>query len=289
MAALQDQLAGDLRAWRDRLCREETRLHLPPTAGRFVPTPGEPFHNHPEVFLQLGGSTRFDFPGGRLTLHAGEACLMPAGVPHGEIAVDAGSPFQTLVLVFAGTSLGCIYAKAGEKRIPVIQDMASFAPVNPAHVGTLSNLCEHFAEEPETMSRAQPIVGALLGLALHALDHPIRRSSKRLSPLILRCQDLLHQRFTNARCNVASLAQELGCTPNYLSARFRREAGRTLTRTLNRRRMEYARELLGAGRLSVQDVALASGFAHPAYFIAQFRRAFRQTPGEYRRRNLGKI
>jgi AraC-like DNA-binding protein len=44
---------------------------------------------------------------------------------------------------------------------------------------------------------------------------------------------------------VGSLARELGVTPNYLSALFAKEVGRTLTQDLRRVRLEHAQRLRG--------------------------------------------
>ena len=279
---MEDRLRADQARWRERLLRGEIVLHVAPSEVRFQPTPGMLFHHHPEIFLQLGGRTEFTFPQRRLTLKTGEICVVPSGVPHGEIARDGAAPFRTLVIIYPRATLGCIYARAGEKRIPVIAEVRTFQPIDLEPVDGLVRHCQFFAERAGQMPAARHILGALLGITAQALDHPLPRPAHEgWSALVLRGHDLVEQRFTSPHCNVARLAEELGCTPNYLSAKFHRETGETLTHFLSQRRLEHARHLLRTTSLNVKAVAQASGYEHPSYFIARFKQACGRTPRDW--------
>lgn len=78
------------------------------------------------------------------------------------------------------------------------------------------------------------------------------------------------------------LAEALQCGPDYLNRLCRRAWGHTVTEEINRVRLARACRLLLEGKLCVKEVAYESGFNDPAYFRRRFRRAFGQTPGEYR-------
>jgi LacI family transcriptional regulator len=67
-----------------------------------------------------------------------------------------------------------------------------------------------------------------------------------------------------------------------LKRRFKAVTGRTLLAEIQRVRLERAKELLGAGHLSLRQVALKSGFCSVQYLSTVFRQGCGQTPREYR-------
>ncbi len=81
---------------------------------------------------------------------------------------------------------------------------------------------------------------------------------------------------------VRDLARRVGVTPNYLSALYRWEAGKTITRVLLERRIELAKELLQKTNLRIRQVARAVGFQSPYYFSRRFRQYQSMSPKAYR-------
>ena len=55
-----------------------------------------------------------------------------------------------------------------------------------------------------------------------------------------------------------------------------------------KKRLDYAEKLLLSTDLPVKAIALNSGFDSPLYFSKCFQRAYRQSPGKYRKNCLGK-
>ena len=78
-------------------------------------------------------------------------------------------------------------------------------------------------------------------------------------------------------------AHQLGISENYLSRLCTQRGGGSFIDILTDIRMQRAAALLRAVDLSIADVARTSGFADAGYFIRRFRRAYGQTPGQYRR------
>lgn len=83
--------------------------------------------------------------------------------------------------------------------------------------------------------------------------------------------------------NLHTLASALDCNASYLSARFKRETGQTLTEFILQERMRLAGHLLLSSRLQIQTVAQYCGFLDVNYFSRMFRQAIGCTPSEYRR------
>lgn len=82
--------------------------------------------------------------------------------------------------------------------------------------------------------------------------------------------------------SLAALAEERNVSPAYLSARFKKETGTTLTAFVNDRRVEAAKQLLRNTALQIQTVAQHCGILDLHYFCRIFKAATGQTPTEYR-------
>jgi two-component system response regulator YesN len=67
-----------------------------------------------------------------------------------------------------------------------------------------------------------------------------------------------------------------------LSTLFKTETGATAMQYLKALRMEKARELLDTTYLSVKEVAVQVGLNDTSHFVRDFKKAFGQTPTQYR-------
>ncbi len=110
---------------------------------------------------------------------------------------------------------------------------------------------------------------------LPARTHTAEYYASKLDNIIERnfCQKL----------HLEDLASELGVSPNYLSAVYRRQRGQRFSDSLLSKRMEYTRQLLLRGNLSLQDIAEAVGFSSESYLRRQFLRYYGITPTEFLR------
>jgi AraC family transcriptional regulator len=75
----------------------------------------------------------------------------------------------------------------------------------------------------------------------------------------------------------------LGLQPGSLARLFHRRTGTTVSAALAARRLRTAQDLLLRPELSVQEVALASGFVRVDSFNRVFRSATGQSPSRWRR------
>jgi AraC-like DNA-binding protein len=81
---------------------------------------------------------------------------------------------------------------------------------------------------------------------------------------------------------VQHIAEQLGCSPDYLSHLFHTETKERLTHYIQRIRIEGAILALESTTLTISEIAYASGFADPAYFTRVFKQHKSVTPQEYR-------
>ena len=82
----------------------------------------------------------------------------------------------------------------------------------------------------------------------------------------------------------AKLSEAFYLSPNYLSRLFRKETGTGLSEYIQNARMQMARRLLLQNKLSINQIAIETGYPSFAHFSKQFKKFFGMTPGEYRKR-----
>ncbi len=115
---------------------------------------------------------------------------------------------------------------------------------------------------------------------LCAYVYELRRSGKRR--IIGDVLTILQHRYADENLSLNTLADQLGVTPNYLSALFRREMGQTFSTYLENFRIERAKELLRDVRHKVYEVASAVGYGDARHFGKVFKAHTGRTPLEFR-------
>ncbi|WP_405152567.1 helix-turn-helix domain-containing protein [Paenibacillus sp. FSL K6-0108] len=80
------------------------------------------------------------------------------------------------------------------------------------------------------------------------------------------------------------LAAELHLTQSYVSRRFRKETGSTLSEYLTAKRIKVAAHLLESTSYTVESIAHQIGFQNVSHFISSFKKTYLITPLKYRLR-----
>lgn len=114
-------------------------------------------------------------------------------------------------------------------------------------------------------------------------------ASKRSDPDASREFEALMARLkscANRLPRVQQLAEELGCSPRYLDALFRRQTGKPAATYLNELRHELACDWLSNTGLKISLIAVRLGYQHPGDFTRAFRTRAGCTPRAYRQSRL---
>ena len=104
------------------------------------------------------------------------------------------------------------------------------------------------------------------------------------SPLIQRSIQYIQSHLTD-QLSVFHLAQVMNVTREYLSARFKKETGTTLTDYINRQRIHLSKYYLRENKLSVTQISLLCGYSDSNYFGRVFKKQEGLTPKEYMLQN----
>ena len=272
-----------LKASRDACWQITPAIHVAPQDVVYEHQEQMHFHAHPEIFIQLQGCNHFRYPTAAFDLEAGGIAIVPAGVPHGETfdPGDDDGEFLSIVIMPNHAHTGILSAHTqtyGAKQ--TVHYMGYPALPMKSFLGVLQQCIQ--LHKTDALS-SQHLLAALFTMILRVMKKPYREDHHKYSEKIRSCRHLIYERFVEANCTVQALAKELGCTPNYLSARFKKECGESMSHFLNMTRLNHASDLLLNTDLSIQHIAWSCGFNAPSYFIARFQEAYGETPGSFKR------
>ena len=267
------------------------------------------YHSAPELFLQCSGWTAFQLPRGSVRLGAGQALLLPPHLQHAEVVGgDASGPFCNLVFYAEGAGFSAHLAHEVRPGVPAIrhlesrstteagqlcawlksaaQTITSAGPVAPVATAVLATpqdaTCDAAFDALDDW-RARGLLVATLSHALQILQSSVTEP-QQLPPIVARVRVLVKNQLGDADLSVRGLAQQSGCTADYLSALFHRTTGEHLSVHITRLRNERAIQLLAHSELSIKEIAWACGYNASGYFIQQFRRGYGVTPRAWRAR-----
>ncbi|HLP03341.1 MAG TPA: helix-turn-helix domain-containing protein [Opitutaceae bacterium] len=244
------------------------------------------YHYRPEVFLQLHGTTEFQFPRETFELGPDEICVIPAGVPHGEkVRAEATQPFRNLVAGFYNNTISLHFAFEARPQHPDIAEIEFFDAPNLDVFLTLTNNLAH-AQAMQTPARAAVRKGLLLAL-LGLFRNIVETGGDRLNTdigKVFQAKCIVREQFANPELGVQQIAAALGCSRDYLSHLFHAETKERLTHYIQRIRIDGATLALETTVLNISEIAYASGFSDPAYFGRVFKQHKGVTPQEFRAR-----
>jgi AraC-like DNA-binding protein len=104
---------------------------------------------------------------------------------------------------------------------------------------------------------------------------------ERRHPAVTRAMEYISQHYRE-RIGLSGVADVVRLSPSYLSARFSRETGMTLTQFIHRTRVERAKRLLRDTDKSVSEIAFDVGFQNVTHFNYVFRKVEGGSPSRYR-------
>lgn len=293
-AALMRELVAGFAA-RAAAPGEALALHCPPAGTAFAhrggSDPAPPgagcFHLGSELFLQVSGVTEFRLPGGTLTLHPGQALLVPPKLLHDEhVSAPPGEAFCNVVLYAEGDALSCHLAHEVQPGRPGIRHLESRrhpqAPQVHQWLADAARIAEGDRSQPWVELQVRALAAAAMAGVLRAIDDPDGGTEPDEPALVARVRALVHNRLADHHLSVRQLAGLSGCTADYLSHVFSRATGEHLVAYITRLRMARARQLLRDESLAGKEVAWACGFATQSYFIRSFREHHGTTPSAWR-------
>lgn len=263
--------------------RNASAFRVPQTRHLYERHPGMAYHFKPELFIQRQGATDFSFPDRNFRLDAGEICIMPKGVPHGEVARSEGRTFENVVVCYYNETVAIHVAHADAGGRPFVDDIYFYTtPFFQDLVEYLNRICElRFTRTPACDTAIKGLMLAELAL-LQAIVEGSAAGRFSETERVFRCQWLIRNNIADCDLSVERLSGELHCSPNHLSKLFHEQTGERIVEYITRVRVGNALDALRHTSLSVKEIAAASGFNDPNYFARVFRKSTGRSPVEFR-------
>jgi AraC-like DNA-binding protein len=264
-------------------------------------TRGGTWHERLELFLPLDGPARFRMGDQDIELRRGDLLVVDNLKLH-HVVDFTGFDTRVVVISFLPEfvySLGSpshdyafllpFYSKL-ERRPHVLRQ--ADAAATGAHQA-LARLLDCYFAGPKRAFYQAGCKAYLLELLFHLAGQ--FRSSEVLKWEFMRQQERslrLKKVFDQIsaqpaeKLSVASAARLAGMNTAQFMKTFKQVAGMTLIAYLNHVRLANAARLLRETSRSIAEIASETGFSDQSYFDKRFKRAFGQTPKEFRAANL---
>lgn len=266
--------------------RNRLPLRVPHEVRPVLNRRGMHYHYRPEIFIGVRGWTDFTFPKESFRVGPDEICVIPAGVPHGEtVSAPAGESFRNLVAGFYNNTISVHLAHEARPGKPDIEVIEFFDAPNLEVFLTLANAIAstHSMQGPARDSVLHGLLLALLGLLRNIVETGSGQLNSDIGK-VFQAKCLVREQFANPDLSVQHVAEVLGCSADYLSHLFHTETKERLTHYIQRIRIDGAILALETTKLTISEIAYASGFADPAYFARVFKQHKGMTPQEFRTR-----
>ncbi|KQY08725.1 AraC family transcriptional regulator [Massilia sp. Root133] len=254
-------------------------LTSPVPSGRF----DSPVDERHVLCLHLGGPVPVSYRAGKaerqgMRLH-GQFCVVPGG---SSTRWTLSRPATSLLLRLAPAHLRATADDMG--RGARAFDLAPAIHVRDPQIeriGWMMQAEDHDAH-PGGRLFADSLASAL-AVRLVALQSPSRIAPARALPAwrLRHVIDYIDAHL-DQDLTLAELAAVAGFSPSHFKALFRQATGTPVHRFVLERRVERARLHLLEGRLSVTEVALETGFAHPSHMARWMRRLLGLSPSQVR-------
>jgi AraC family transcriptional regulator len=239
------------------------RLHLPPHA-----------HEQATLNVVLDGEYGETVERGAFQSH-GPATLIakPAGTVHGNQLVSA--PVECLVI-----EVGADTVEILRQSVPLFSQVVVQRSAQVARYG--GRLRAELARRDDVTPLA--VEGLVCELLAELARAPQPRPDARNRWLTC-ARDLMHDE--PGPQSLSDLARRLGLHPIYVARAFRARFGCAVGDYARCLRVERARRLLHHTPLGLSEVAVRAGYSDQSHMTRDFRRAFDQSPGAYRRLTRG--
>lgn len=287
---LRDFLISRLTAVADSVAKSNSpALHVASTVARYRPVAPHQIHRKPELFMQVCGTTHFQIPGGNFSLRPGRILLVPDGVAHLETVEREGGDYSNLVFMFPDWGVRGHAAIAGPNDRPQIGISYPCKTPHSARLVTLldcitvGNSSELDIGTAGINALFHGFLTTLLAIITSADGEGYEGDSSRIN----RCLQIIGSDLHKPGLSVKTLADELNCTADYLSALFKEETGENLRHYINRLRVEHAKNLLMKTQMTASEIAYAVGYRTQSYFSRVFRKYTSLSPGEFRSGHSG--
>ena len=248
-----------------------------------VASQGYMIHAHPfyELYYFIRGEVDYLLSGVERTLRPGAMLLILPNEFHG-VRVNSAAPYERWTLHFDPGMLG---KERGKLLLEAAEDAPALRIMEDAQAWGMEEafaIYDDLSEMEEGLQRrlVPVFTEALLGRWLirrRSLPMP-QRASVPAPSVAKQVAGYLNEHFTE-RITLDGLAERYFISKSHLNLTFRKTVGMTVMDYLIRKRVAYARQLLGNG-LPATQAAAAAGFGDYTSFYRNYVKRFGHAPNQ---------
>ena len=161
----------------------------------------------------------------------------------------------------------------------VMRKAVQQAEVHPLYIDGVSGEVLREIEDAENLVQVSALVPRMIRRYCLLVQ---TYSRERYSGLVRDVLDFVDFHYMEPM-NLESLAVKQAVNKNYLSTRFHKEVGMTVTDYINLTRVRRSLKLLSGTALSMPEIAERCGFSDANYYTRVFKKVHGSTPNEYRK------
>lgn len=227
-----------------------------------------------ELRFTLEGKGYLEYNGRSYTLEKGDGYLIDCRKPH--FYRTAGDKWTSTCFHFNGNPVDSIFQSYLQSGNVKFNDRM-FPNFEMMQMQILQNTQK---SSPFREYKISCLLTMLLTELL--INHAKSMSSESTPEVIQQILTYLQDNYTHP-ITVEELSHQFGISRSHLSRRFKEYTGFAPHEFLLQLRLNNAKLLLRNSELSVEDIALTSGFSDAAYFIQVFKKTEGITPLKYRK------
>ncbi len=245
-------------------------------------------HQGIELYYLVSGTKIFYVNGNTYTLKAGDVMLIPSMLPHRSQWGKEALPSRIVTLFSNDFVLPAIEYSGSTNIASLLSDEEKLLSLSAAGRSQFEILLRSLNDElTQVKEEGMCLVRMyLLQLFICLIRNGTRANSprkKKSSCYIQAIANYIDENY-DSPLTLESLAALFYMNPSAMSRSFKSVIGLTVVGYINQKRIERAKDLLEAGKLSVATISEKLGYNDPSYFERVFKRNTNLTPTEYKKR-----
>lgn len=235
-------------------------------------------HDFYEIDIVLSGNPVSTVNGQEFNLSRGDVVLIAPSDYH-SYTIEEGNPLKTYNIAF---SMGLISPAV----ISLVPQNAKVLHLSEKNITCVSQICDFLCERYAQSDRDSGVIMKssiewLFTFLSEAAESGIQSSSDiaKFSEAL----SYINSNFQLESIDRDSVARIMHMSPTYFSKMFHKMVGTSFRDYLLNTRLNYAAGMLKMTDMTIDEIALSSGFNNESYFSKVFKKRFGVSPGKMRR------
>lgn len=257
---------------------------------RFAPVPIHT-HNFIEINYIYNGECTQIIDEREILLQKGQICLIDTNIPHSIKETTADDIIINILihkeyfrnhLLINSLSKGIItdfilnvISETANHRQYIIFKNNEFRQIH-------TTICEMLQESYFPNIGSKQAIGNYIGIffikLLRDFDYETNGQTNRQDQEILEILKYLETNYEHI--NLSTFAQKFNYSPNYLSTLLKKKVGKGYFEIVLDKKLNKARTLLKNTNMTINEIAIASGFNNQSFFYKKYKEKFNESPSE---------